>query len=215
MFKILEAPASSRPLPRPVSLVLNYAALDFNFTSWMAPAHLKVLRSQASQGHIPGLEEMKDHFSGSGPLDVAGGSTATRRGKKSWAGESVKGWTEGMGRLPSRPSSPGMKKRSTPLGSPNSTIGRSAGRKLWEESERLDEAENAYGDTQKPEAPAKPTIGTRLTMTSRTGFFQDRIISPSMVSRVSRGEKRRLMAIQMRAMAILYVGPKNVWPIVS
>lgn len=28
----------------------------------------------------------------------------------------------------------------------------------------------------------KGTIGTRLTMTSRTGYFQDRIISPSMVS---------------------------------
>lgn len=34
-------------------------------------------------------------------------------------------------------------------------------------------------------------IGTRLTMTSRVGYFQDRIISPSM----------------MRAMAILYIGP--------
>ena len=28
----------------------------------------------------------------------------------------------------------------------------------------------------------KVPIGTRLTMTSRTGYFQDRIISPSMVS---------------------------------
>lgn len=28
----------------------------------------------------------------------------------------------------------------------------------------------------------KAPIGTRLTMTSRTGYFQDRIISPSMVS---------------------------------
>lgn len=36
-------------------------------------------------------------------------------------------------------------------------------------------------------------LGTRLTMTSRTGFFNDRIISPSM----------------MRAMAICYVGPRN------
>jgi len=29
---------------------------------------------------------------------------------------------------------------------------------------------------------SKEPIGTRLTMTSRTGYFQDRIISPSMVS---------------------------------
>ncbi|KEP55388.1 alpha/beta-hydrolase [Rhizoctonia solani 123E] len=178
MFKILEMAPSSHPLPRPVALVLNYAALDFNFTSWMAPAHLKVLRSQASQGHIPGLEEMKNHFSGTSPLDVAG---PMDRGRKSWTGESVKGWTESMSRLPSRSSSP-VKRKATPLGSP--TTGRN-GRKLWEEPEPM-------GDV-KPEAPTKQTIGTRLTMTSRTGFFQDRIISPSM----------------MRAMAILYIGPKS------
>ncbi|KAF8757263.1 Alpha beta-hydrolase [Rhizoctonia solani] len=129
----------------------------------------------SSQGHIPGLEEMKDHFSGGGPLDVAG---PTDRGRKSWTGESVKGRTEGTGRFPSRPASP-VRKRTTPLGSP--TIGRRV--RLWEEP---------MGDI-KPEAPARKTIGTRLTMTSRTGFFQDRIISPSM----------------MRAMAILYIGPKN------
>ncbi|KAJ2922205.1 hypothetical protein H1R20_g14895, partial [Candolleomyces eurysporus] len=40
-------------------------------------------------------------------------------------------------------------------------------------------------------ARASEPIGTRLTMTSRTGYFQDRIVSPSM----------------MRAMAILYIGP--------
>ncbi|KAF8320901.1 alpha/beta-hydrolase [Clavulina sp. PMI_390] len=42
-------------------------------------------------------------------------------------------------------------------------------------------------------AKKKVPIGTRLTMTSRAGFFQDRVVSPSM----------------MRAMAILYVGPKR------
>ncbi|KAG9097592.1 hypothetical protein FRC06_007386 [Ceratobasidium sp. 370] len=181
LFKILETPPSSNPLPKPVSLVLNYAALDFNFTSWMAPAHLKVLRSQASQGHIPGLEDMKDHFSGQGPLDVADKSVS--RGRKSWTGGSVKGWTEGMGL--SQPPSPNMRKRMTPLTSPD--VGRKTGQKLlWGEPEQ-------YEHEEEEEKPAKMTIGTRLTMTSRTGFFQDRIISPSM----------------MRAMAILYVGPKN------
>ncbi|KAG8701259.1 hypothetical protein FRC08_004196 [Ceratobasidium sp. 394] len=181
LFRILETPPSSKALPKPVSLVLNYAALDFNFTSWMAPAHLKVLRSQASQGHIPGLEDMKDHFSGRGPLDVADKSVS--RGRKSWTGGSVKGWTEGMGL--SQPPSPNMRKRATPLASPE--VGRKAGQKLlWGEPEQ-------YEHDEEEEKPVKVTIGTRLTMTSRTGFFQDRIISPSM----------------MRAMAILYVGPKN------
>ncbi|KAG9123739.1 hypothetical protein FRC07_014100 [Ceratobasidium sp. 392] len=163
LFKILETPPSSKPLPKPVSVVLNYAALDFNFTSWMAPAHLKVLRSQASQGHIPGLEDMKDHFSGQGPLDVADRSAS--RGRKSWTGDSVKGWTEGMG-----PPSPIMRMTR----SPDVTVGRKAGRKLvWGEPEQ-------YEHDEEEEKPVKMTIGTRLTMTSRTGFFQDRIISPSM-----------------------------------
>ncbi|TIB77548.1 hypothetical protein E3Q23_01317 [Wallemia mellicola] len=39
----------------------------------------------------------------------------------------------------------------------------------------------------------KEPIGTRLTMTSRSGFFNDRIIPPSV----------------MRACALLYIGPKN------
>ncbi|KAJ2985285.1 hypothetical protein NUW54_g10199 [Trametes sanguinea] len=66
---------------------------------------------------------------------------------------------------------------------------------------------------QKEQAP----IGTRLTMTSRTGYFQDRIISPSMGIRGfawSASECSELMrhhfvcpVPQMRAMAILYIGP--------
>ncbi|KAF7321711.1 hypothetical protein MKEN_00692500 [Mycena kentingensis (nom. inval.)] len=48
-------------------------------------------------------------------------------------------------------------------------------------------ATQQYGGKGKHKEP----IGTRLTMTSRTGYFQDRIITPSM----------------MRAMAILYIGP--------
>ncbi|KAI0000529.1 Alpha/Beta hydrolase protein [Russula vinacea] len=40
---------SSRPLapvPLPVAVMLSYPALDFNFTSWMTPSHLKVLREE-------------------------------------------------------------------------------------------------------------------------------------------------------------------------
>ena len=35
-----------RPLPLPVAVLLSYPALDFNFTSWMTPSHLKVLREE-------------------------------------------------------------------------------------------------------------------------------------------------------------------------
>ena len=34
------------PLSLPLALVTNYAMLDFNFTSWMTPANLKVLREE-------------------------------------------------------------------------------------------------------------------------------------------------------------------------
>jgi hypothetical protein len=39
----------SRPpttLPLPVAVLLSYPALDFNFTSWMTPSHLRVLREE-------------------------------------------------------------------------------------------------------------------------------------------------------------------------
>ena len=35
-----------KPLPLPVAVILSYPALDFNFTSWMTPSHLKVLREE-------------------------------------------------------------------------------------------------------------------------------------------------------------------------
>ncbi|KAG6867865.1 hypothetical protein C0993_010091 [Termitomyces sp. T159_Od127] len=52
-------------LRRPVALVLNYAALDFNFTSWMSPANLRVLQSEQSSGNLPGINDLaaqKDHL---------------------------------------------------------------------------------------------------------------------------------------------------------
>ncbi|KAG8929826.1 hypothetical protein FRC02_005029 [Tulasnella sp. 418] len=58
-------------------------------------------------------------------------------------------------------------------------------KKRMEQVQIVEKQEKSVYDSKKI------PIGTRLTMTSRTGYFQDRIISPSM----------------MRAMAILYIGP--------
>jgi len=42
---------------------------------------------------------------------------------------------------------------------------------------------SSLSNTNTLEVPTtQAPLGTRLTMTSRTGYFQDRIISPSMVS---------------------------------
>jgi len=71
VIKILElrhlATSSHQPinLPLPTAVVLNYAALDFNFTSWMSADSLRVLRSEQSSGNLPGLREvaeLKDHL---------------------------------------------------------------------------------------------------------------------------------------------------------
>lgn len=69
VFKVLEHNAHSShrtdALPLPVALVMNYPALDFNFTSWMTSDNLRVLRSEESSGNLPGLKELaahKDHL---------------------------------------------------------------------------------------------------------------------------------------------------------
>jgi acetyl esterase/lipase len=69
VFKIIEHnenPANRVTiLPQPIALVFNYAALDFNFTSWMTPDNLRVLRTEESSGSLPGLKELaaqKDHL---------------------------------------------------------------------------------------------------------------------------------------------------------
>ncbi|KAI0268774.1 Alpha/Beta hydrolase protein [Gloeopeniophorella convolvens] len=43
------------PLPLPVAVLLSYPALDFNFTSWMTPSHLKVLREETE------ADELRQH----------------------------------------------------------------------------------------------------------------------------------------------------------
>ncbi|KAI9456514.1 Alpha/Beta hydrolase protein [Lactarius psammicola] len=52
------APTSrpSAPLPLPVAVMLSYPALDFNFTSWMTPSHLKVLREETE------ADELRQHL---------------------------------------------------------------------------------------------------------------------------------------------------------
>jgi hypothetical protein len=48
-------------------------------------------------------------------------------------------------------------------------------------AEANSQAVRANHSPEPTNGKAKESVGTRLTMTSRTGYFQDRIISPSMV----------------------------------
>ncbi|KAI6032828.1 Alpha/Beta hydrolase protein [Pisolithus orientalis] len=275
MVKILQfnqslpatSPSSAR-LELPAALVLSYAALDFNFTSWMSPDNLRVLRSEQSTGNLPGLRELasqKNHLRHVSPLSMVGGkrdsgSLAKRRGLKrgkSWrdalmdlAGNASS--TEGMSEpLWSASESAEKDGHATAVAMKRKSSVRSFEVRTADETTRVipvkeedrpleervryvyKECSQQEMDTMKKTCPQQhlhiclenqqeelseavqkaninaitlvtegndqgkgkgkelEPIGTRLTMTSRVGYFQDRIISPSM----------------MRAMAILYIGP--------
>ncbi|KAG9038711.1 hypothetical protein FRB95_000301 [Tulasnella sp. JGI-2019a] len=244
IYKMIESPT---PLPSPLAVILSYACLNFNFTSWMAPEHLEILRSEENANFIPGLAEQKDHLSHKSPLSVVGDlpDSRGRRRRGSW-----RGFNEGFTRSVSRSRSLGdtstlhpPPRSSTPMASlPTTPDGMtrirsvtlrprgyaaedadgmergagpsSAGYHPLQEAEksildrvRTSERElhrlpserteriNVEGDiTDHAMEPQDGELCTELTMTSRTGFFQDAILSPSI----------------MRIMAILYIGPAHV-----
>ncbi|KAK8869902.1 hypothetical protein IAR55_000470 [Kwoniella newhampshirensis] len=272
MLRILEHPTG---IPKPISMILAYPALDFNFTSWMSPQNLRVLRTEQSETQIPGLMQGKDHLRHKSPLSVV--DDVDVKVRKSTIGRSrQKSWAETLGRLPhmmspvdekpkngsalkngskSHPQSPSASAwtRSLPrtmsakltgwMSNETGDKGEGSGDEAVSEPSDTDDeeddvtrrfpdrrldADKSLADRVKTpreerkfeltpvESPApmdenetekaadqvdknvakkrrKAPIGTRLTMTSRVGYFQDRIISPSM----------------MRAMAILYIGPRR------
>ncbi|KAJ6594086.1 Alpha/Beta hydrolase protein [Mycena capillaripes] len=270
VFKIIEHnqnPANRVAiLPQPIALVFSYAALDFNFTSWMTPDNLRVLRTEESSGSLPGLKELaaqKDHLKHISPLSMVGDKRPGVPRRKplkrqtSWK-DTIRGLTSSGeksekedGSIASGPrkrrSSSALKtpssRRSTflePRQRPNSLDGEDPFDAASEQDEEPDfdkyreedrpiqarvryvypdsspktglpiprsksavvkqqhelsvaveEANNKATERYGGKGKQKEPIGTRLTMTSRTGYFQDRVITPSM----------------MRAMAILYIGP--------
>ncbi|KAF9010525.1 Alpha/Beta hydrolase protein [Cyathus striatus] len=242
-------------LPIPTAIVLSYAALDFNFTSWMSDQNLRVLRSEQSSGNLPELHELaaqKDHLQHVSPLSmVTDRKTSTSRKKlqrkSSWK-EAFRGFASGGEKERELPSSSLRRNASSPKASSNHRLPARVGSQSDDkgaladaeseededynnlrEEDRPIQARVRYAYPQGNRAPdiqrselslkqqqqelsaavaeanaratmavaarrpgkAKEPIGTRLTMTSRTGYFQDPVISPSM----------------MRAMAILYIGP--------
>lgn len=205
-------------MPQPLALQLNYAALDFNFTSWMSPDNLRVLQSEQSSGHLSSLAEQKDHFSHISPLSMVGDRKVVRR-RRSWK-DAIRNLTSPVAERPPG----GVHYKSSPaIKTAQSTPAKSHGRIYMNHdlsSTALDEAGSLADEedgadfsavleedkpiearvrfnpvvSQKP-SPEIPEsggpspvavqeplpLGTRLTMTSRTGYFQDRVISPSMV----------------------------------
>lgn len=261
MLRILEHPTG---IPRPISIIFAYPALDFNFNSWMSPANLRVLRTEQSETNLAGVMHGKDHMRHKSPLslidDVQTKSKRGRQRQQSWgqtlsaklslspvsekvpklppnATSASNGWTSSLPRSMST-------KIAGWLNAEGDDTGDSPGDDRSETSDSDDddartikaddrnEAEKSLNERVKtpreerrfdftatrlsPSTPAtalsqapgaeevqvnedpvdeevvvkakkkKAPIGTRLTMTSRVGYFQDRIISPSMVSDRSR-----------------------------
>ena len=210
MFKILETQMN---LPSPLALVLNYAALDFNFTSWMTPQNLRVLQTEQSSGHLSLLPDQKDHLRHISPLSMVGDRRPRRRRslRDTLRDLTTPPLVKSMPPLRSRATTPDMRRYNDE--DPNSEEAGAMG-------DAEDESSDHPGDEEKPlrarirfspevqrielertvddeftsaselgevvaeKAPIAngAPIGTRLTMTSRTGYFQDRIIPPSMVS---------------------------------
>ncbi|KAH0588932.1 Hormone-sensitive lipase [Termitomyces sp. J132] len=258
ILRILENESHSQThdeakLRHPVALVLNYAALDINFTSWMSPSNLRVLQSEQSVGNLPGISELaaqKDHLQHISPLSMVKDNKfshhKTRRirrtgswrdafrsltstdGKRSQASgkhslsvlkTSTKRMTASFDTEPSQADGEGdladvesededeglVREEDQPIRArvryeypqvPSPPYIGMTHTELERQQEELSaaveaantEALQVFGRKDRAEP-----IGTRLTMTSRTGYFQDRIVSPSM----------------MRAMAILYIGPHH------
>lgn len=279
MLRILE---HSTQIPRPVSMILAYPALDFNFRSWMSPADLRVLRTEQSTSHVPGIAQTKDHMRHKSPLSVVPDVQKKKKKQQQQNAGRRKSWGEALSsKLPGL-SSPTEERKSsnatsTSPGGWASNLPRTMSAKVagWlvpgavsgtddgghkrpgnaesgsdedddddddeedddddgsrtvragprqsdsrrEEDKSLrervktpkeerkfqltalhssqeggnaaaaqvagvekDGAAAAAAEVTKEKKRKRAPIGTRLTMTSRVGYFQDRIISPSMVS---------------------------------
>jgi hypothetical protein len=186
MLNILESPLK---IPHPLALVLAYPAIDFNYNSWMTSQDLQVLRTEQSSRNIPGLMEGKDHMRHKSPLSVVDDS-----GKRKPATE-----IDPLSRKSSWHRSLSGRFRSSTTSSRNAfgiadVDGRREEDKPLRERVRTpieeislealqQELQAKAAEAQEEKDNEKMPIGTRLTMTSRTGYFQDRIISPTMVCR--------------------------------
>lgn len=175
MTKIIQARQEDDDgLRKPDALMLIYPALDFDIRAWMEQSKVGLLKASASTKQIPGIEnviESKEHMRHKSPLSVVPDVKQPRTRKPSWRRLSLPGRTEfGL----------------TPLS--QSEVLES---QVLAEDQRSDGESDAF-DSSSKSAPRAP-INTRLAMTSRMCFFNDRILTPDL----------------MRAMSILYVGPNN------
>lgn len=185
MLNILE---STERIPHPTAIVLAYPAIDFNYQSWMTPRDLQTLRTEQSSRNIPGIIDGKDHMRHKSPLTVVSdvktvkptGEPLSR--KSSWQ-RSLSGRFRQLSRDRSKGNVLGLEDhdyRSEEEKSLRERVKTPSEEKSLEALQQ--ELRVAAAEAMEEEEQNRMPLGTRLTMTSRTGYFLDRIISPTMVS---------------------------------
>jgi hypothetical protein len=175
----------------------------------MTPANLRVLKAEASSTNIAGIEEQKAHIEHRSPLAVVRDVSERRvKRRKSWGTRlsltglasrlSVSSMDEGETPTHTFARRPPIARAKT---GPHRTL---AGDEADDEFIPMEEHEKPIAEralytaesvrqkqselevvmeeekTKALEA-SKTRTGTRLTMTSRSGYFADRIITPAMV----------------------------------
>ncbi|OZJ03757.1 hypothetical protein BZG36_03058 [Bifiguratus adelaidae] len=143
-------------LPVPTALIVVYPALNFDFSCWMSPAQLTLMRTESSQ-NLKGMEAVmatKDHLRHKSPLSVVPDvekPSLYRRGMQVLFGSK-----EPKRKIPEQTIATVLSRASKSMVG----IAESASAK-------------AAGETQR--------IVPRLAMTSRMSFFNDRIIGPDLM----------------------------------
>lgn len=237
-YTSLAAESTPPPLPKPLCMVLAYPSLNFSFTAWMKPEHLRVLKAQ-SEVNLENLRLQAARAGGS-----LGDSKAARRGSPLRPRSRSRSRQNSTARLPPlspKPDSASSSRRPStylPLASQaelhledrarladaeptqeeeNDRTTDSAMRafnaptaadlqdkeaRFWqmqrpaskeEEEQRLLAEKQQKVDEEFIERNKTAPLGTRLTMSSMSGYFQDRILTQSM----------------MRAMCICYIGNRR------
>ncbi|RUO96737.1 Alpha/Beta hydrolase protein [Jimgerdemannia flammicorona] len=172
-------PPSPLPLPKPTGLIIIYPCLNFDISCWMSPNQLTLIRAESTAAleQLGGIMEAKDHHGHRSPLSVVPDVEKRPLWRRAWG--VITGEKE-------------VEKRVVYVG-PGVVPGGWAGANANGNGNGKYLAVQGQGQAQ---APAKARNGpmrrktSRLAMTSRMSFFNDRIITPEL----------------LRAMAILYVG---------
>ena len=186
MLNILESPLK---IAHPLALVLAYPAIDFNYNSWMTPQDLQVLRTEQSSRNIPGIMEGKDHMRHKSPLSVVDDSGKRKPPTETDPLSRKSSWHRSLsGRFRSSTSTRSAFGDVNERREEDKTLRERVRTPIEEISlEALQhELQVAAAEAQEEKDHEKMTLGTRLTMTSRTGYFQDRIISPTMVRSIEK-----------------------------